>query len=98
MDRGGSGCCRYHRFSAHHRPLAFDEYTAQPGLRMRRPVFVDHFFMLSLDMVFFFMSSAKAPGASGAKAKPMTIAADKSVVFFMRHTPKGFTLRFLGYH
>jgi hypothetical protein len=36
---------------------AFDEYTAQAGLRMRKPAFIGHFFMPSLDMVSFDMPS-----------------------------------------
>src|SRR5262245_16980347 len=60
--------------------------------------FIESFDMPSLDMVSFFMSSAKAAGARWARARPVAIAADKRVLFFMRHSPGGFTLRFLGYH
>jgi hypothetical protein len=40
------------------------------------------------------MLSAKATGASGAKVRPMAIAADRKVLFFMTRPPRRFTLRF----
>ena len=39
--------------------------------------------MLSLDIVSFFISSAKAAGASGADARPAATSAERSMLFFI---------------
>ena len=44
--------------------------------------------MLSLDMVSFFMSSAKAAGASGAMAKPAAMSAESRMLFFISCPPE----------